>query len=350
MKFNTLALLSASLAILAACGNNPLLPADWREIPGPEGTMCAFGEPYRWYARSGTDPDKLMIYFQAGGACWSVTTCAEIAPGWNKTITLDDLRKFKGIFDFARADNPVAGYNIVFIPYCSGDVHAGATDVAYPGRLGTTVSIHHRGAINAQAALAWTYANYPSPKEVLVVGSSAGAIGAIYHTANVMQRYPQARIAQFGDGFVGVVPPGWEPLKVWNIYANLPPFIPELAKADPDTFTINAIYTATANHFPQHRFGQFTHAADTFQMGYYTLAGGNAANWHKQRDAFLGELEVLPNFRSYVGAGVLHTVLAFGEFYSMKVDDVRMRDWFADYIQFKPVNNVHCRRGTVSCP
>jgi hypothetical protein len=355
MRFKHLALPIATSLVLAACATLPPAPPvatdDWREVAGPEGTLCAFGDPYRWYVRDGTDTDKLMIYFQAGGACWSAETCAQNAPGWSKAISEAELKSYRGMFEFENADNPVTDHTIVFVPYCSGDVHAGATDVEYPSTVGgPTVSIHHRGALNAQAALNWTYANYPAPKEVLVVGSSAGGIGSIYHAANVMQHYKDAQVAQFSDGFVGVMPVGWEPLKIWDIYANLPGFIPALANADPSTFTINAIYTATAQHFPERTFAQFTHAADSFQIGYYALAGGNAADWHKQRDAFLTELSQEPNFRSYVGAGVLHTALAYPEFYTMAVDGVRLRDWFADTIRFKPVDNVHCPRGTVTCP
>lgn len=214
----------------------------------------------------------------------------------------------RGIFDFDNAENPVRDDAIVFIPYCSGDVHAGATDVEYPSRVGgPPVTVHHRGAINANAALSWTYANFPTPKQVIVAGSG---IGSIYHSAQVMRNYPTAQVAQLSDGFVGVMPPGWEALKVWDVYANLPTFIPELANADPETFTVNAIYTATAKFFPQRMLAQFTHAADSFQTGYYGLTGGNIADWYTQRERFLGELRAPPNFRSFVGAGIRHTILA----------------------------------------
>lgn len=349
------ALCCAAVIVLTSCTLPPparsRIATEWREIPGPAGTQCAFGDAYRWYARSEPGADRLVIYFQAGGACWSAETCAEIAPGWNKTITLAELKRLRGIFGFDNAENPVRDDAIVFIPYCSGDVHAGATDVEYPSKVGgPPVTVHHRGAINANAALSWTYANFPTPKQVIVTGSSAGGIGSIYHAAQVMRNYPTAQVAQLSDGFVGVMPPGWEALKVWDVYANLPTFIPELANADPETFTVNAIYTATAKFFPQHTFAQFTHAADSFQMGYYGLTGGNIADWHAQRERFLGELHALPNFRSFVGAGIRHTILAYGEFYTMDVDGVRLRDWFADYIGFKPVDNVHCRRGSITCP
>src|SRR5262245_48019208 len=52
------------------------LKAGWNELaPGGE-TMCAYGDPYRFFVHPGTS-DKLMIYFAGGGACWNGIFCSK---------------------------------------------------------------------------------------------------------------------------------------------------------------------------------------------------------------------------------------------------------------------------------
>jgi len=165
-----------------------------------------------------------------------------------------------------------------------------------------------------------------------------------------MTHYPGARIVQLGDGYVGVAPAGWGALETWNAFANLPDEIAALANIDPETFTITDLYRAVADHFPQHTFAQYTHSADVVQMGYLLVTGGDPASWADEKAHYLEELSTLDNFRYYVGEGVLHTILTLDQFYTMEVNGVRFRDWFADLISGVDVPNVSCSRGTPTCP
>ncbi|MBL1135963.1 MAG: hypothetical protein HND46_11645 [Chloroflexi bacterium] len=36
-----------------------------------------------------------------------------------------------GIFDLENPENPFADYNMVFVPYCTGDVHIGNREATY---------------------------------------------------------------------------------------------------------------------------------------------------------------------------------------------------------------------------
>ena len=323
---------------------------EWIMIDGGAGTQCALGDPYRFYYRPGADDDKLMIYFQLGGACWSGLSCQPLSPVYDKRVTERELRWYGGIFDFENPDNPVTGYYIVMIPYCTGDVHIGAAEVEYDTIPGDALKVAHYGYTNTMSVLSWVYERFEAPDHILIAGSSAGSMASIYYAPEVMTHYPGARIVQLGDGYVGVAPAGWGALETWNAFANLPDEIAALANIDPKTFTITDLYRAVADHYPQHTFAQYTHSADVVQMGYLLVTGGDPASWADEKAHYLEELSTLDNFRYYVGEGVLHTILTLDQFYTMEVNGVRFRDWFADLISGVDVPNVSCSRGTPTCP
>ena len=51
-----------------------------------------------------------------------------------------------GLLDVADARNPLRDYSIVYVPYCTGDVHLGDSTTDY----GNGVVIQHKGAVNSR--------------------------------------------------------------------------------------------------------------------------------------------------------------------------------------------------------
>ncbi len=94
--------------------------------------------------------------------------------------------------------------------------------------------------------------------------------------------------------------------------------------------------------FPNATAAQYTSAGDQVQMLYYVMQGGTMDEWTARRAANLATLDQLPNFRSYVGWGVSHTVLALPLFYELEVNGVRFRDWFADLVDGALDASVMC--------
>lgn len=315
----------------------PALTSDWQVIEPGGATVCSDGSPYRFFVRTVPQSSDWMVYFQGGGACWNTLTCG--GEFYDRTVGTpeEELGFYDGIFNLAEPENPLASHNTLFIPYCTADVHIGDATIRYNSRL----SIHHRGAVNAQAALDWLYAAVSAPDSILVTGSSAGAIASIYYAAQVMAQYPDARIAQFADGEVGAAPAGWRILRLWDIYANMR--LPD--DPDPAAFTINDLYMATAAAYPQRRFAQYTTTADTVQAQFYQFSvPPDAEPWAALMLAFLDELEAaLDNFSSFVAGGDTHTVLATPGFYTYSADGVRFLDWFTAWLAGEPVANVRCQ-------
>ncbi|MCB1646626.1 MAG: hypothetical protein KDI36_14295, partial [Pseudomonadales bacterium] len=135
----------ASAAVTAAT-------TDWQTIePGGE-TVCAHGSPYRFFVRE-ADPQKLLVFFQGGGACWSSQNCdLKNRPGFDPFATADDnpATHAAGIFDISNEHNPLQDYSMIFVAYCSGDVHLGNVSRDYPIRDGAggydqSLHVEHRG-------------------------------------------------------------------------------------------------------------------------------------------------------------------------------------------------------------
>ncbi len=331
------------------------LPAgEWTEIaPGGE-TLCAYGAPYRFAVRPAPQPsDKLMIFFQGGGACWNGENCApdyespfEGGGGiFKQTVDEGESQSYnQGIFDLTNAENPLADYNAVYVAYCSADIHTGSRDVEYDG-----YTTHFRGSINATAALDWTFANFESPSDVFISGCSAGSYGSIFHAPRIMSHYNDVQITQLGDAGIGVVARGWDGLETWGMYDNLAD-IPGYETIRERPNRINPLlYRYAAAAFPANEFAQYTTYLDSVQIGFYFLQGGGATpeeaggNWLTGMRSNLNGLDgTVKNFYSYMAWGNSHCITDTPDFYTYQVNGMRFRDWVTDLIADDPVRDVAC--------
>ncbi|MDZ4768284.1 MAG: pectin acetylesterase-family hydrolase [Chloroflexota bacterium] len=307
------------------------------------GAVCARGTPYQFAVRTG-DPDKLMIYFQGGGACWSDRTCRVEDSRFDDSTDTGELSGAAvGAFDRDNPDNPIADYSVVVVMYCTADVHVGAADVRY-GAADTRYTINHHGAANAIAVLDWTFANYPNPDHLIITGSSAGAYGAIYHAPRILSQYPGVPALVFGDAGIGVTPEAWQGVDNWNGGANQPDAMPPTVEGAVNDFTYSDDLYATASaSFPDVIFAEYTSAADSNQVGNYFLQFGVPGQWAPNARAHLETRSALANFRYYLAWGDTHTILPTDLFYTMQVNGVRFVDWFAALVAGEPVETVACQ-------
>ncbi|MEO5668834.1 MAG: pectin acetylesterase-family hydrolase [Bdellovibrionota bacterium] len=137
---------------------------------------CGDGSPYSVYIRKG-NPSKLLMHFEGGGACWSKGSC------FGK-VRFTSLTDSPGIISNAYigdhiGKNPFKDYTYIYIPYCTGDMHAGSHEAVYaPGK-----NVFHYGRSNFTKALAWIQTNVDQivtrADELVVYGESAGALGVM---------------------------------------------------------------------------------------------------------------------------------------------------------------------------
>lgn len=175
----------------------------WQRVELP-GTYCSNGSQYRfWYYDSPTS-NNLLISFEGGGACWDYETCsgqAGLLGAANPNgIPTDYITQFKaqyvsplvngadpGIPGRAKQTIATAGFDVVYMPYCTGDTHVGNAVVTYTDPTGANPPIvfRHAGYQNTVSALDYLHTRFPSINKLVVTGFSAGGVAssAVYYQA-----------------------------------------------------------------------------------------------------------------------------------------------------------------------
>ncbi len=293
---------------------------------------------YRFWFRRGT-ADGLVVFFDGGGACWDDVTCAiprrreadRDDDGFYKAelIPTDDPNRFGGIFDLDDPRNPVRDWSIVYVPYCTGDVHSGSNTARYSDPdTGESYTIEHRGADNFRVVLNWLKHNFAQPGQILVAGSSAGAYGASTHYARIRAAYPRGRALMLGDAGQGVMTQAfldqrnasWRFVLPREVFARNTTLTPEID-----------VVGRLAERYPRDRFAQYTTAHDITQSSFYALMGAENAclAWTANMTSALAERQHEGNFRSYLASGETHAILRTPRFYTEQSGGAPLADWLA---------------------
>src|SRR5258708_23299659 len=244
----------------------------------------------------------------------------------------NDVSGRMGIFDYTNEKNPVREFTMVFVPYCTGDVHMGSREVEYETKdakgATRTFSVRHGGAANIEAAMDWVYANIKRPTVVFVAGSSAGAIPSPVIAEKMARHYPRSRVVQLGDAAGGYHAPSVPALLAgWGAteYLQMDPAYKSIDSAE---FTFERLYGAAARAAPRVRYAQFNTVEDGTQLYFLSLLGIKGAALPQLLETDLAEIrERTPWFRSYSAPGKVHGILRSNAVYTTTVDGVAFRDW-----------------------
>ena len=313
----------------------------WTKIVPGGRTTCARGTPYAFWFHDAS-PEKLLVFFQAGGGCFDVRSCAPGSALFDDSITDDDNPAVSdgGILDLDDPENPFRGYSVLFIPSCTGDVHWGDNVRTYTDG-NRSVTVRHRGFVNARAALDWAAERVPSPKDVFVTGCSAGSVGSAALAPYLIERYEGARVTQLGDSLAFVFHRALDIQEDYRAHGNFPRWIPALRRMNPGTFTMAGYYAAIARHYRRSVFSQFNYSRDRVQQMFYEALGGDPDEFPGALARSLAEVRrAAPNFRCYTAEGDGHCVLNGRDFYTHETDGVRLRDWVAALAAGRPLADV----------
>jgi hypothetical protein len=170
--------------------------------------------------------DKLAIVFEGGGACFNTTSCSSVAHA--DGFAEPELEEFAeafgdtGIFDRDDADNPLADWSYVFVPYCTGDIHAGNAMEGFGGR-------NQVGYVNSGNAITEASVQFEGTlSQVLVAGQSAGGFGAAYNYDQAVTAFEGVRVDLLDDSGPPLSPtyltPCFEEMvrSTWNLDDTLP--------------------------------------------------------------------------------------------------------------------------------
>ena len=311
---------------------------------------CSRNTPYSFFYKRGTE-NKLLMYYQGGGACWSALNCWSV-PTYKIDADADDNPELAGT-GFASRDNVLnifKDWHVVFVSYCTGDVHWGESyDTFYgPGQL-----TQHVGRVNAAVAEKWARERFLDPEVIVETGSSAGSYGAIMNSTYLMAEvYPHVQHNVIGDAGIGVIraefldPNTGDNINRWNVEKNLPTFIPGI-ELPISELSIPEIFEAMGNAFPNNRFASYQSAYDGGNGGqtsfYHIMKNlGNIfawPNWWEDQCEWTACMRHLvqetstrlpSNFRYYTGAGSRHTIYGSDKLYHDTrgtVPPITFRDW-----------------------
>ncbi|MEI6066922.1 MAG: pectin acetylesterase-family hydrolase [Methylococcaceae bacterium] len=309
---------------------------------------------FHFYFKPGKN-DKLVVFFNGGGACWDDATCLTSlkkgsSPTYNPSINqANSPVGAGGIFDDTNAANPFKEWSKVFIPYCTGDIHVGSKSVTYidngslTGYPGAPVNVKHHGFDNFLAVREWIKGQFPANhehrlKKLLVAGSSAGGYGATLNFPYLQEAFPKTNAVLLSDAATAVVTQGFidtafYPGGNWNLENTLHKIFEEgfHQHYSVDSFNATLIEKLTAT-YPKDRFAQYTTEFDVVQTQFLkimTMIDAGSINpvewgftgttpedqniwfsWNWRMEESLDDINVhTKNYQYYIGQGTVHTIL-----------------------------------------
>lgn len=339
-----------------ADGFRPGAYYQWQTIKlaASTGAVCGNGSQYKFFVNRVPNTRNTIVYMEGGGACWDYPSCtgqSGIRGARNPNGIPDNYMSVLGNpgaslvspfvvrlhpYNFVKTQN----WNMVYVPYCTGDVYGGDKVANYtdPTGQGAPIIWHHNGLRNARAVIAWLRGHLPRPTQMLSTGCSAGGIGSLTNYGHVRRDLAPTRAFLINDsGPAFSAPIGSDPQQFPSIHlhttirdrwgldfgpiaylkANLPAFNEQ---------NLGTIYPALSARYPGDRLGH-THFWQDLNYSSYSY------------ERFFPEIAGAPNQAT-------KEALIHGKW---GVDTARLRTTLASlgnfggyFPQFRALNESHC--------
>ncbi len=179
----------------------------WLDVPG---ARCRDGSSTGIGVNINPASTKTVIFLEGGGACFNSATCGQnpskfsgadfksyVAMGGPAGSGGGKSGTAFGILARADTKNPVKDWNMVYVPYCTGDIHGGANETGtVSGVNGTQLFV---GRNNVKLALEQTKALVPATDKVFLTGASGGGFGALMAYDQVATFWGTVPVAMIDD-------------------------------------------------------------------------------------------------------------------------------------------------------
>jgi hypothetical protein len=270
--------------------------------------VCGDGTPFRFSYRRATGASAgLLVYFRGGGnctdyvSCWGVDgqggagrrvgtltnarTGPEVLPGVARTF---------GLFDRVDVAALFPDFDVLYVPYCSGDGGLQSTEETFTrppeasASAPASITTYFRGIDNRRAALAWAQAQFAAPARLVVWGSSAGSYASMGAIPDIAAAWTTVGdVTWWGEGGVGVGRPSF-----------------------------GALFSDTISQFDGQagrrlvRFVQFSYASDATQVDYAPAPFNTEPTFRAELRRVLEErAATFPrNYRAVAVTGRCHTL------------------------------------------
>ncbi|RKG83559.1 hypothetical protein D7V88_23840 [Corallococcus terminator] len=301
---------------------------NWQKVTLP-GTKCGNGSQYKFFVHRTSSPN-LLFMMEGGGACWDYDSCSGrtgILGAANPNGIPDDyMTQFTakyvspivngadpGLPFRDRKDIVTKDWNIVYLPYCTGDVHVGNNVKTYTDTTGGQAPLvwHHSGYTNTIAAANYAKQNFTNVQKLLVTGYSAGGTSTSAGYYFIRKAINPARGYLLNDSGPIFMAPNSNSLSrplhdkirsSWNLDS--------VFSLLPSSFNINDMGTINrmvATEFPNDQLAYTGYTLD-FNYSRYSYERFKTPNdqasihayWKQDQDALVAELNKYNNFSYFI--------------------------------------------------
>lgn len=313
------------------------LQADW-QWQAIEGSYCRDGSQAGFFIQENHESSDLMIFLEGGGACFNNQTCGANAAN----INTQRLPANTGILNTVDDRNPVRSWNKVYIPYCTGDVMAGAQENGHVSSQYSNqkfVGFRNMGLFLQEL----TY-RFAAVDRVLLTGESAGAFGAIYNFDQVQAAFGSTPVYLLNDSGIAFADQYLAPClqnqwrTLWNLNATLPSDCYDCRGANGGGIVNLIDYLAVK--YPDRQFGFISSMGD-FTIRIFYGYGNNSCRpiipLMSESQFRAGLLDVRnrimnEDFVTFFVSGMDHTFLSNQRFLQTRVQNIHVYQWIEQFI------------------
>lgn len=314
--------------------------------------------------------DDLVIFLEGGGACFNPLTCSQNRSSFSEKQFFSDafIGGYSGIFDASRPANPVADWSVVYVPYCTGDEHAGSTENGSVPPLDLRAlggpllpgldNQKFVGYDNMGRVLDYIDRHLDTDYDrVLLTGASAGGVGALANYRQVAAAFPGAEVTLLNDSGPVFYDNSILPVALqqkWRSIWDLSEALPAGAEGDD---VIQEIYGDVASTHPGASLGLISYKRDATIRFFYSfgralgdpacaraLYGGllegtrttciDGDTYENALEGLRGQLPTpWTTFYTSVPDAELHTFLRSERFYKATAGGQSLSAWTQDLVQ-----------------
>jgi hypothetical protein len=335
------------------------------------GTRCGDGTDYAFWLRlapEGSPIERVVVDLAGGGVCIFGPDCAAVSASLLRAT--DDVAPSGGFMNTTAAVNPFYDWTLVYLPYCTQDLHIGGGTTNVFATEGVTV--HRFGGVNVRTALGYLRdvlwaaldqqdaAGYrPDRLRVFFGGESAGGFGVQYNYHWLLDDLRWVRSTAVSDS--GIALNNGEPFGVaglgfimtaegasgWGTAPHQAPYCQSnVCAVGPFLQMISA---ARLGPVPEQGFLNVSNQVDNTQVS--TTLFPNAASWVNALRASYCVNRDLPGVRYFLPARTTstHTLLRSNTFMtSLAADGEILGAWLAGAMADLPSAADRVDEGTLT--
>ena len=339
-------------------------PGTWQWVDFPN-TSAGSGKPTGMALNfsPSKNASRLVIYFQAGGACWDYATSSMHFGGYGAVFHLGGFTRYEWdhswlsgthrkmwLFDREDPTNPFHDAHFAYFPYCTGDLYAGDSVRVFRGPMPFLKrTLHFRGQSNVRAYLARLAPTFPNLSRVYLVGSSAGGFGATFSWWLANEAWKTVRIDVISDAGQPVLIPQRRFDRLIDTWGpQLPDDGPECRQA-----MIKLLEYGERRYLGPDRYALITTRKDAVISAFFgMLPARHAALVDELKERFLDDSARYPNTsatRYFIMDGYGHTVFPTNHVRRARIGNMALVHWLNQMVREDPEwRSWYCRDGRVT--